>query len=217
MTTIIVSDNTTGATFSGTRDAQVFARNPNDAFGANTTLEISYWQDDVADYRCLLLAFTGLPSVPTANVSAATLSLWLEAYNVNGPATSPPSFDRILRNWVEAQVTANEWATGSAWTTLAGRGSGSDIAASSSGTVALSTTTGAYMDLVLPAGMLADIQAWMRGTAANYGWNAMIPSQAFGDDRVFTSREGTDGHRPKLSVTYDVPPTTYPIHSELVF
>ncbi len=60
--------------------------------------------------------------------------------------------------------------------------------------------------------MVSDVQAWLDGSADNFGWALLIPSSAVGSAKRFNSRENSDqSSRPKLTVTYEIdeaPPLT---------
>jgi hypothetical protein len=53
--------------------------------------------------------------------------------------------------------------------------------------------------------LVADVQAWVNGTASNYGWIVIGNESGAGTAKGFASREATTtSQRPQLTITYTV-------------
>lgn len=195
MTTVTLQDGLSG--YSGTRDTFLSSYGPNTVYGS--------WGDFFANpsnytplVRFAIFAAEGGPVPDGATINSATL--WLYKYsNYNLTMT----MNRLLRDWVEAQATYNNFATGNAWTTAGAGSSGNDYEATSNCSHTNSnfgTNTWASTDVT------TDVAAWAGGTA-NYGWRFKTTSG--GNDRKFYSRDyATDATlRPYLVIDYTDPVT----------
>jgi hypothetical protein len=108
---------------------------------------------------------------------------------------------RVLRNWVEAEASGDNFSTGNAWSTAGARGSGTDRAASATQTgVFVSTTSGQWISFT-NANLIGDVEGFINGTFSNYGWVIYADAADAPTAQIVTS-EGTDSFRPKLTVTY---------------
>lgn len=194
MPTVIISDNTTGADFSGSEDSDINESLPNFNEGGNSTLNT--WQDTgSSNERKSLIRFTGLTNITgPVTVSSATLSV----YATGDDTASTFNVYRVLRAWTEANSTWNNYTTSTAWATAGANSSGTDIASSATAT-AVTGGNAAYVD-ISTAQLAADVED-MINNGGNNGWILVWNS---GSDSQFVHRssEGTDGQRPKLSVTY---------------
>ncbi len=196
MPTVIISDNTSGADFSGVEDCFIKSNAPTTSYNT-ALLDVVAW--DVGDNVRSLIRFSGLSNIPaSATVTSVTLTL-----NMSDPDTGNNiEFYRCLRNWVETQATWNEFSTGNSWATAGGRGTGDSSASAS-----LASAPPLSGDVNFSgAGLVADVQAWVDGSVANNGWllkHALDPAASgLFLDNATVSSEGTDGLRPRLSVTY---------------
>lgn len=112
---------------------------------------------------------------------------------------------RVKRNWITGQLTWNSYNTGNAWETPGALGVNDiETIASGSGTVTPSASAGTPFTFTLDP---SDIQGFLDGTFANYGW--MLGNEADGNDacRLYSSRCGTAALCPKLVINYTIPVT----------
>ena len=202
----IVSDNTTGVgtgTYSGVDDNGLQELSPTTNNGSAASFYVSKYS--TGDFQNGVLKFTGLSNIPTnATVTSVTIGLYVIESGTN---TQNLDFRRLLRDWVEAEATWNIYSTGNNWTTAGGSSAGNDRVDAISGSLSAETTLNQFYTVTQSSGGLVDdVQAWISGSASNYGWH--IEKEGAGNDEQFkriTSTEGTDGNRPYLSVTYTVP------------
>lgn len=147
-----------------------------------------------------------LSSVPTkVRITAATLVL--HAYNVTSSAVAETiGVYRSRIEWFEGNVdntTLGAGVNGSTWNLRNNNGSlswtGADWEAATSTQVV--QNIGDYSFDVTN-----DIQAWVYGTAPNYGWFILASGLASGAKTFASSDNATAGNRPELIITYDVLP-----------
>lgn len=201
MPTVIISNNT-GADFSGTDDARIFewSIQAGTNYGSDTTAEVHALDPGAPENSSLLVKFPGLSNiVGPVTVTAATLELYMSDnfFGVEGNI----DLRRVLRNWVEAEASGNNYSTGNAWTTLGAKSLGNDVASSATQTgVFVSSTDGQWISFS-NANLIADVQGFINGTFSNYGW-ALFADTADPPTATFITSEGTDSFRPRLTVTY---------------
>lgn len=172
-------------------------------YGGNPSLIVGHMTGQ--GIRHILLKFD-LSSIPSgAVVTAATLSLWL-----NQPGDWRAANDRtlnarrLLRNWVEAEATWNQYSSGNNWQTAGGEGA-NDRNATVIGTSALSVTdlVGSQHDLTLDNNI---IQGWLTGLYNNYGVILQVGTESEDQYSFYSSDETAQvPYRPRLVVTYIVP------------
>jgi len=155
-----------------------------------------------------LIAFD-VSGVPAGNtVSAVELSLYWRLSEDSGGAPSSWSVEvhRMLRNWTEAQATWNIAATGTNWGTAGASNTSTDCSNTVSAALTLDGTYASSWSTWSGAGLVADVQAWVDGTASNYGWMLKAPavelSAAVKDNLARNRTFATTSLRPKLVVTY---------------
>ena len=203
MPTKIISNNTTGVgtgDYSGTPDVKIRLAAPTTNYDGFGNVEVSKWA--AGDHTHGLFTFAGLSNITgPVVVSSITLGIYQES------ATGTYAIDvrRVLRNWVEAEATWNNYSTaGGAWTTAGCLSDGNDRVGATSGQFAsFGTGVGFVTVTQTSGGLVDDVQGWINGTFSNYGWHLMRSDA--GEDatsKVFTSTLGTDGNKCYLSVTY---------------
>jgi hypothetical protein len=155
---------------------------------------------------------SGIPA--NATISAVSLRL---SHNFGQPATFDVALHRVLAGWGEGASDAInnegngiEAAPGDAtwlhtefdtalWTTPGG-----DFAPEASATTPVGPdfTDYTWSDV----GMVADVQAWVSGTAANHGWLLHGDEVVrFGSAKRFATHENLDeALRPQLTITWSV-------------
>lgn len=182
--------------FSGTEDTN---------YGTDTAVSgIGEQNNDVGVYKRFLIKFD-LSSIPaSANITSATLSLWIQAdYSSNA---RDYKVYRILRNWVEAEATWNSWKSGSAWTTAGAGSNGNDVDLGTAwATTNFSATESVGTEKTFALNT-TEFKKLINGTYTNYGW--LIKSDGEADDAylIYTAEEAVETtKRPKLVVEYVVP------------
>ncbi len=151
-------------------------------FGTSTNLLVrSLAANDRRSYLRFDLASCSIPAA--AEVETAVLSLYLSA----APSAS--------RTYGAYRVTAAWTETGLTW----------NGQPSTAGTATNSIATGTTSGVTLSWNVLADVAAFVAGTATNDGWQIRDSAENSLVDRASTlgSRErGTASERPKLTITY---------------
>ena len=194
MTTVVISDNTTGRDYTGSTDTFLHEDGGGN-FGTETWITVSTYA--VGDYNHGLIKFDGLSNIPS---TATITSVTLELYQNVSDSSWDIALNAVLRNWVETQATWTIYSTGNSWTTAGATGSG-DITASASATVTVANTLDQYYSFS-SAQMATDVQGWVTTPSSNYGW-LLRPSGAPAlNGKQFVTSEGADDTRPKLTVVY---------------
>lgn len=199
MPTILISDNAT-RDFAGCDDTNNSEDVPTTNKGSDTSMSVYSWA--IGDNGRIFLRFSGIPSVPNAVVSAATIELYQVSANAG---TRTIDVYRCLRSWVETELTWNIYSTGNNWTTAGGTGAGTDYDNTLLGSATIDNTTAVYKSWTLDAAGLAVVQAWMRGDYTNNGFMLIRnPSNAHDTtaNNFNTGENAGDTVRPKLTVTY---------------
>lgn len=187
--TITISDNT-GATYSGTSDANTWEFNPNTNYGTASTFTIGHW-DGTTDTRRGYIAFAGLSSVPAGTVSDARIRLYVTANN----NTQTYDIHRLTAAFVESQITWNDRSTGNAWTVAGG-----DYDASVLTTLTVNNShVGTYIE-ISGAALTALVQDWLDGVVSNFGLiiKSAVETGSPNAAATFGAREGTDGQRMEM-------------------
>ena len=162
-------------------DSDVDQGSPTSNFGTSSDL---YVRSKASGNRRAFVKFDlsscGAPT--TAVVTAATLSV----YMTSAPSTSR-TYDvrRVSATWTEAGITWNNQPA--------------------VGSVTSSTTTGTTSNVWRTWSVAADAQAWLDGTATNYGLRISdaTESAAASPEAKFAPKEwGTAGQRPQLTIQY---------------
>jgi hypothetical protein len=180
--------------FTGVDDAEIHEGNPTGNAATNNGFEITKFGS--GDWRSVLIKFGGLSNISgPVTVSAASINIyWLGGNSVAQVISAYP----LLRNWVPAQVTWNNFATASGWGTP-GAQSGTDRSAA----VASAPADGGYKSWT-GASMAALVEAWINGSQANYG--VLLERSDGANDGLYTqwrsSEDSIDTERPYLEVTY---------------
>lgn len=171
--------------------------------------------------RRALIRFGDLSALPEeAIVTGVELRLFLVLAGSRGPEATDLSLHRLTESWVEGnglgqlpgqqgggsggEVVAGAVTWDSrehdtlAWTTPGGA-----FEAQASAVATVGNSTGTDFVWSAPA-MVADVQAWLDGTAANNGW-ILLEGPEPGSGRLFNSSEvdpENDGPRPRLVIDY---------------
>jgi hypothetical protein len=206
MSTVTISDNLTGAhvgTYTGVDDAQLKQTDATGNYGASETFEASKYGG--ADFTHSVIKFTGLSNIiGPVTVTSITFGFYLQT---DGAAGAAHTIDirRALQNWIEAEATWSVYSTGNNWNTVGGIGAEVDRISAVSGQVTNITTAGVFYSVTKTSGGLVDdVQGWINGSFANYGWH--LERNGAGADATFKTYASSDNAstdlRPFLDVTY---------------
>lgn len=178
------------SSYTGSTDATIRQASAGTNYGAATTCEADGDDGSGVDKSCLLRwALTGLPT--DAVITSASITLQVTN-------TSPNTYNlyAVSKSWNEGQVSWNNAASGSAWSTAGALG------ASDRGAIVgtISATSTGLKTITLNAAGIAMVQDWANGSANN---GVIIASTTNTDGIDFASSEvATASQRPKLSITY---------------
>lgn len=155
----------------------------------------------VASRMLLCFDLSGVPS--GSIITSAALSLW--EYYADGAGNRAVNLHRVLHDWTEAGVTWNKYDGANNWPAAGCPANNSEAAASVSATLTLDAVSANGFVSWSGVGLAADVQAWVNGTAPNYGWISISPTaEASGMNNYFRSSDyAVDAaQRPKLVVGY---------------
>lgn len=146
-------------------------------------------------------------------VTSATLSLFEYQAGKSGAGNQTTlTVRRILRNWVNAQETFNQYSTGNNWTTGGARGNGTDRSSTDSATLAIdSTAAGTFIDIT-GTQLTSDVQDMLDNSASNFGWGLYSDGSSpgvldYSYNFFRSSNYATAGDRPKLVIESSPPAT----------
>lgn len=210
---IVIIGNNTGDDFSGTIDAELYSASPDSNNSTTASKETTKYA--AGDHRNSLYKFTGLSNITgPVTVNDAYIQMYCGDFGGTNPQTITAK--RLLRNWVESEVTWNSYSSGNSWETAGGYGAG-DISSTTSATASVTGTgnasfTGTQID--------TDVENFINGSVSNYGWH-MTRTDAESDSSwcVWRSADwGESGTRPRLYVDYSTSsdPEGSLIHGKLI-
>ena len=183
-------------------DAQILHDNPDTNYGTGTSIGIG--ENNTATQRRRTLIKFDISSIPSnAIVSSAKLYLRI---NLNRSSNARDfKMYRVLRDWVESEMTWNDWSTGNAWTTGGCGSDGNDadltnVWATTSYTASESVGTVKEYDIDTDL-----IEGFIDGTYNNYGWVLLSPEESNDLYNHDSAGSATAANRPKLVITYTVP------------
>ena len=197
-------------------DTTLFEVSPNNNLGGTTLAVGSVASTGQGQRGRGLLRFdvSGIPANAVIDSAALTFTVLQAPF---GAVPSSFRVHRFLKPWVEGVGTGNTgspavagettWNAqfhGTAPWSSAGSAAGTDYISSESGSV---DVDGLAAYTVQDSGLVADVQAWVSGAAANHGW-IMISS---GEGTQRTARRvgsrDSGGAAPSLVIQYSVAPT----------
>jgi hypothetical protein len=163
-----------------------------------------------------------LSTIPAGDIiDAVDLELW--EYEAGSAGTAPASWPvdvrRILVDWVESQATWNRYKTNTDWPGSAGCSTdGTDRVATASASLTMDNDDADAFVTWSGAGLVADVQGWLDGDFANYGWllsaetveGLGLNNTAY--NRFYMSDHTTAGQRPRVTITHHTPIGGAPIH-----
>jgi len=182
------------------KDTHIEKGSPNDNYGDASKIQV---YDDSNYHQRSILEFDISDIPANAIFSQGDLELYYESWYANDPVGISVGAYKLTRtDWVELEATWNIYKTGSNWTSAGG-----DYV----------TTDPAGKSIVFPANpgwMTWDIQAIVENACGNSD-NVEILVKFDNENVAFASRHQafwysnnypTEANRPKLTVTYTVPP-----------
>jgi len=143
-----------------------------------------------------------LATIPAGStITAATLRLYDTASDFSSNNRTFRAY-RLLRVWVENQVTWNIYSTGNNWGTAGAGSTTTDREATDVGSVSTPATEVAqYYDITITA---SKVQEWLDGILANNGFLMQMDTET-DDLHRYVGRDGAAGQKPELVVTYTPP------------
>lgn len=190
--TVVISDNTTGSTYTGSDSTYISSNQPNTSLHGEVNVSIRVNNPTLRT----LLRFTGLSNITgPVTVTSATLSMYISG---SSGVTDTVNLYELTRPWVKTTATWNNYSTGNAWATPGAEGVG-DRNPTAVFTGTAPSTSGQYYD-ISSAALAALVQDWINGAKTNEG--LLLTNNSAFVTFNFTSDDGTDGQRPRLSVTY---------------
>ncbi|MHC4712023.1 MAG: putative Ig domain-containing protein [Planctomycetota bacterium] len=172
--------------YTGWDDSWITEDLPNDNHGDWASTHLQYYTQDRQLHE---FDISDIPS--SATVDEALLKVYV--YQVDS-GTPQISAYRLLKSWVESEVTYNKADSSTNWAS-AGLQSGTDYASSASATSSSISSTGwATLDIT------DLVQDWVDGTYTNYG--VLLRLTTSGHIRTRMAEYTTSSDRPKLEVTY---------------
>lgn len=192
-------------------DTTIYSNATSDNGGAGTSNRAG--RTGTAGLRRLLIKFD-LSSIPAgATINSATLQFYV-THRTSGTPAYVFALHRLTNAWVEGtgngQGSGGTVVTGATswnyrqYSTVAWATAGGDYVGTISASTSIAATNGITPQFT-GAGMVADVQNWVRGTQPNYGW-IMLGDESTGaanGARGFASAEATTAsQRPLLTITY---------------
>jgi hypothetical protein len=187
-------------TYAGNLDTTISQHAPTTNFASAATILVDGDDPGNSGHDLSTLTKWDVASIPAGStIRSAQIKL-----NVVNVSSLTYEVYEMKRAWVESQATWNQYATGAAWQTPGGLGTGDR------GSTALATLTGSTLGvhtMTLNAAGLALLQGWVNTPANNRG--LVISDGSNWDGADFSSSEATTASlRPQLTVTYTAPSTT---------
>ena len=180
-------------------DAQLDNLNSTTNFGTNTGMAVGERNDTAQVYRSLIKF--DLSVIPkTARIISAQLTLTIIT-DLSSNARDVKIY-RVLRDWVESQVTWAQWSTGNNW----GLGGCSNSVSDFDGSAVWATLNLGAAETGSKVWNLdlTEFTKMINGTYSNYGWLIAADTQTNDAYIYATSAHGTAGARPKLVVEYAI-------------
>ena len=186
------------AAYSGCEDAGTDSGSPATNFGSSTTIAAAgNWSSGSSVYRYMIKFDVSYIAPQDVTVSSAYLEL------VPWQATGANTLTAyaISKNWVEAQVTWENYATAQPWDAAGG-----DFAAqTAAGTIVFGPNDD---DKVFRLSLNPDVvKSWITNPASNYGIMIVAQNESSGTAffNAVTSEDSDFSQRPRLVVKYTLP------------
>ncbi|MEJ8568077.1 DNRLRE domain-containing protein [Elongatibacter sediminis] len=184
----------------GTADAYIRQASATTPHGLETSLQVDGDDPSGSGSDMSIVLSWDLSSIPPGS-QVESAAIGLEVTNASGGSYS---CYRLQRAWAEPEVTWNQAANGSPWSSPGALGAGDRDNQPLCG---VSATATGPLTITLNAAGVATVQNWIDAPGGNHGIVISDPTTSDGAD--FHSREsGTAMARPRLEVTYRVPVDT---------
>jgi hypothetical protein len=184
--------------YTGAQDTRIRQGSPTTSYATDAAIYNDWSASDVSE---MLIRFDNIVGTdagqvpPGARVDIATLEI---ACSVADAIGDGGQFFRILQPWQASTSTWNSWGNGVQTNGIEAASTPSFAAGSASLDPNVQAAYHAF-DLT------EDVQAWVRGTSANYGW-VILPWPNGSDAWGFASAEAVaERERPRLRVCYTIP------------
>lgn len=199
------------------KDSTLFSDRVDFASGAGDFLFIGNTAS--GSTRRALLAFDLSPIPVNAQITSASLTIFVDRNAIASSPTDQASLHSLSADWGEGGSNAGTGGGGtqatpadSTWAfrrygdppalpQLAWATPGGDFTANASATVALSSV--GTISFASSAALVADVQGWLDQPAGNFGWIMLGNESSDQNARRFLSRTSMDiGNRPRLDIEY---------------
>lgn len=196
----------TSTTLIATASNRIEAENPTTNYSAQNNFQVGEWNGGAGRDRSLLKF--DLSSIPSnATILSATLRVYDQGLNYSDNIRIMSVY-RVLRAWVAAQSTWNNYSTGNAWGTAGCGNTTTDRESSAIGSVSMpATEVAGYVDITLTA---SAIQTMITGGGfTNNGFLLQMATET--NDMHQFSDETVSNQEPKLVIVYTLPDGGQPI------
>lgn len=199
MTTVIISNNTTGSyigDFPGANNTYLDSLNITTNRQASSNQAFYDWSS--TERYNNLFSFSGISNITgPVSVSNATLNI---ACKASGSGVVSADFYKLLVPWVSTQATWSNRVTGTAWAGAGATGSGTDRATTKTlDTVTIPVTVNAWGNYS-SAQLAADCEGDINGTTTHNGW--VGDSSTTGTYAYVYPEWDTTGYAAALAITY---------------
>lgn len=182
--------------YDGTADAYIREASPDANYGLSTSLQVDGDDPGGTGNDMNILLGWDISSIPAGSiVESATVQL-----EVTDVSSGAYACRRLLKNWVQSEVTWNTAASGSAWG-IPGAEAESDRDSQVVCTISAGSIGAMLMNVDLNL-----VQSWIDDPSGNHGMVISDPSITNGAD-FHSSESGTAMARPRLEITYRLPVT----------
>lgn len=190
-----------------TEDAYIEDANPTTNTGGATILVVGETDGGAAVFRSpLQFDFSSIPAGSTIN--SATLTLTLEAASSSYAANNRAmKVYRLLRNWVEAEVTWNVFSSGNSWSTAGAANTTTDREATDIGSVTILTSAADESEVAITLTASKIQEMISGGVFTNNGFLLQNDTETNDRHDFHSSETATGSKAPKLVIDY-TPPST---------
>ncbi|MBW1744712.1 MAG: cytochrome c3 family protein, partial [Deltaproteobacteria bacterium] len=228
-TTVTFGDNAGDDKTGTVEDAQIYKRSGNEDFNYGGKTSFRVGDPAYTDRsRRTLIRFKDIASNLPADIVITSATMYLHCKAENSTNDHHVSTYRVLWDWVEGTLDGAPESGSSCWNyyqytgfpwNTAGCSENSDVGEGEADrwetpeASTLITGTGWFA-----WNLTAAVQNWYSGDWSEYGIILISDDEDIFDSmKIFDSKESTtDGHRPRLAVTYEEVPVPYTAHSDPV-
>jgi len=201
---LTVTYDTQDQTVDPVADAWVSSDSNDSNFGSSTTLRIT----NDGNNRTLVRFDTNdiNSALGSGILVGATVDLSISSNGGFWGSGKWVDIHRLNASWSESSVTwhcPSDSNLGNSTPDCASQWAGGDYASTATSSVKHFNTSSGWISYDVNA----DVDAYIHGTAANYGWLVKHRNESEDGRVYYVSREGTSGLRPRLVLHYVYPPT----------